>query len=379
MQAVSPEKTPGKIEIRNSPSRPAAGTPPPQPGCEVRRQNLLSQIGEENFDGLLVTHPPHLHYLFGFSGSTGLALCSADGNWLLVDSRYAEQAADETRSCQVEVSAGGAEEALKTVLERRRGRAKLRLGFESRYVSHDQLRRLRSLENSPRWVPSLDLVEDLRLVKDEHEIALLEHAFEIANRAYSRLAAMLRPGITESDAAGWLELEMRKLGGEGAAFDTIVASGPRSSLPHGRATQRRIEEGEIVLIDFGTRYRGYHSDMTRVLCPEPRPDIYRIVEEAQQAALDAIRPDASSREVDGAARAVIEKAGHGDHFGHGTGHGLGLEIHEGPRLSPLFDEPIRTGMVFTVEPGIYLPGRYGVRLEDAVVVTDDGYRLLSRG
>ncbi len=378
MKLVSPEKTPGKDEIRKPKSDPVPSAQDPPPDCEARCRRLLSAVESQQLDGLLVTHPPQLRYLFGFSGSTGIALCTPEERWLLVDSRYGEQADEETRACRIEVSAAGAEVALQNLLQAGQGLSTRRYGFESRHVSHDQLRRLRTLKPAPRWVPTLDLVEQLRLLKDEQEVALLERAFRIARRAYSRLVPLVKAGSSELETAGWLELELRKLGGEGTAFDTIVASGPRSSLPHGAATERRIDHGEIVLIDFGVRYRGYHSDMTRVVCTGQKPEIYEIVETAQQEALDAIRPGASSLEVDRAAREVIEKAGYGDCFGHGTGHGLGLEIHEGPRISPRFDETLQPGMVFTVEPGIYLPGRYGVRLEDAVLVTEKGCRLLSR-
>jgi Xaa-Pro aminopeptidase len=217
------------------------------------------------------------------------------------------------------------------------------------------------------------------MVKEPEEIRILEEAFRMAQGAFRRFQEQVKPGMTEIEAAALLEFELRISGSDGLSFETIVASGPHSALPHARPRQAQIPGQEILLVDFGLKYRGYCSDLTRIhFWPDaPRPGFYDLVKEAQEAAIEATRPGASSRAVDSAARNLISGRGYGQNFGHGTGHGLGLEIHELPRISPHSDTPLLEGMVFTIEPGIYLPGECGVRIEDVVVVTSDGCRHLS--
>ena len=218
------------------------------------------------------------------------------------------------------------------------------------------------------------------MIKEPWEVGLLERAFEMAQRGFGRFQERLRPGITEIEAAALLEFELRMTGSDGLSFETIVASGPRSALPHARPQNIPLEPDLPVLIDFGLRYKGYCSDLTRIhfWSGARRPEFYDLVREAQEAAIRAVRPGASSSQVDKAARDLISANGYGDCFGHGTGHGLGLEIHELPRISAHTDVVLQEGMVFTVEPGIYVPDKWGVRIEDAVVVTADGCRLLSK-
>ena len=346
-----------------------------------RYGRFLSQLEDRGLDGFLVRHGPNLTYLFNFTGSTGLACCLGQETILLVDSRYLEQARATAVNCTPQLIRGSFEEALETLLNERfpGGSTRKRLGIEADHVSCDLWLRIRTWSAAVEWAPEHDLIETLRIIKEPGEIEALERAFELAQSAYAAFLDQISPGMPEVRMAGILEMEMRALGGEGVAFDTIVASGPRSSLPHGAATGRIWGENEILLIDFGIRSGGYLSDLTRVHLPRGvrKPEIVDIVSEAQHAALDAIRPGVLSSDVDRAARRVIERTGHGDHFQHSVGHGLGLEIHELPRISPLRPRPLESGMVFTVEPGIYLPERMGVRIEDVVVVTDGGCRLLS--
>ncbi|MFQ5739849.1 MAG: M24 family metallopeptidase [Acidobacteriota bacterium] len=344
-----------------------------------RYRRLMRQLAARQLDGFLTTHPPHLRYLFNFSGSSGMACCVDGAAFLLVDSRYIEQARQETTNCTPVLATSSLEGGLREVWRKCWPASSPRIAVESEHISHGRWLRLKAWSESCQWVPTQDVIEEFRLLKDASEIGLIEKAFEMALTAFAVVSERLEPGLTETEIAGLLELEMRRAGAERPAFQTLVASGPRSSLPHGVATARVVGEGELVLLDFGAVFGGYCSDLTRVvLLPGCRePDILGVVREAQQAALQAIRPGVLTTEIDNAARAVISKAGLGDCFGHGTGHGLGLEVHELPRVSQRWPRRVLPGMVFTLEPGIYLPGRCGVRLEDAVLVTEEGYRPLS--
>lgn len=346
-----------------------------------RYGRFLTQLEDRGLDGFLVQHGPNLTYLFNFTGSAGLACCLGHETILLVDSRYLEQARATAVNCTPHLIRGSFEQALEELLKERfpGGNPRKRLGLEALAVSCDLWLRFQTWSAAVEWVPQPDLIETLRSIKDPSEVEALIRAFKLAQRAYAGFLDRIEPGMTEVRMAGILELEMRKAGGEGVAFDTIVASGPRSSLPHGLATGRIWGEKEILLIDFGIRFGGYLSDLTRVHLPTEakKPEIFDMVSEAQHAALDSIHPGVLSSEVDRAARRIIEGYGHGDHFQHSVGHGLGLEVHELPRISPIQPRALEPGMVFTVEPGIYLPKQMGVRIEDVVVVTDNGCRLLS--
>lgn len=307
-----------------------------------------------------------------------MALVDHQEALLLVDSRYIEQAREETTNCTPVLCTPSLIHQLRELLQDRcRGR---KIAVEAEHVSYELILRVQSWDIAAQLVPTYGLIEDLRAIKDDQEVALMRGAFEIARKALIVFLDDFRPGVTENEAAARLEYECRKAGGSGSSFETIIASGKRSALPHGVASEKVIQDGESILIDFGIRYRGYCSDMTRMLhqdLPEVRK-IQSIVEEAQQAALNQIRPGVSSTEIDQAARDIITEHGYGSCFSHSTGHGIGLEVHEKPAISHRRPCTIEAGMVFTVEPGIYLPGKFGIRIEDVVVVTPDGYRLLSR-
>ena len=351
------------------------------PEFEIRYRRWLESLESHRLDGFLVTHPANLHYLFNFTGSAGLACCLATESQLIVDSRYIEQAASQTRNCQSVLAEKSLEDTLKAFLSTSahiQGRTP-RIGLEAQHISYDFVLRVQSWQTSIEWVPTRNLIEELRMIKDKGEIQLLERAFQIAQNAYHNFGERIRPGMSESEVAGILEFELRQAGGQGLAFETIVASGPRTSLPHASATDKRIESNEFVLIDFGLKYQGYCSDLTRIhLFPDAkRPAIYPVVQEAQEKALALIKPGVLSSQIDDAARSVISQHGFGENFGHSTGHGLGLEVHELPVVSARRPRELQEGMVFTVEPGIYLPGQHGVRIEDAVAVTHNGCQLLS--
>lgn len=329
-------------------------------------------------DALLVVRPENRRYATGFTGSAGLVVVTPSDALLAVDFRYYEQAAAQAPACRV--IRGGADPA-KALAEAVKGLGPARIGFESEFMPYAQVERLRERFAPADLVPLAD-VDRIRWVKDDAEIAAIARATDIADAAFERLLEVLRPGITESQAALELEIAIRRAGGERLAFDTVLASGPRGALPHGRATDRVMQRGEFVTIDFGAVYDGYVSDCTRTVAlgeiDARQREVYDAVLTAQGRALEAVRPGVACRDVDAAGRAVIAAAGFGEAFGHAMGHGIGLDVHEGPPVSPRTDAILEPGMVVTIEPGVYLPGWGGVRIEDSVVVTDGGARILTR-
>lgn len=348
---------------------------------QTRYARFLNQLDRQNLDGFIVAHKPNLAYLFNFTGSAGLACCLDGETHLLVDSRYLEHAQTMALNCTPLLIRGSFEDTLEKHLKehlRFRGSRK-RLGLETSHLSCAFWLRINTWEIATEWVPSQNLVENLRIIKETSEIKLLTRAFNMTQNSYHCFLKQVSPGMKEVHMAGILEMELRKAGGEGIAFDTIIASGPRSSLPHGVATDRFWGKDEILLTDFGLRFQNYLSDLTRVYWPTgiKQSQLYRIVSEAQHAAIESVRPGILSSEVDLAARQIIQQHGYGDNFQHSVGHGLGLEVHELPQISPRQSCELKPGMVFTVEPGIYIPGKMGIRIEDVVMVTAKGYQLLS--
>lgn len=328
-------------------------------------------------DALLLLKTENRRYATGFTGSAGIALVLAGEALLSVDFRYEAQAAVEAPACQV--LRGGAD-PLAALAEAVRAREVRRIGFESEYVPYAQVERLREKLAPAELLPLPD-VDRIRWVKDADEIAALARAAEISDAAFTHILSVIRPGLRERDVAVELETFMRRAGAERISFDSIVASGPRSALPHGRASDRVMTTGEFVTFDFGAVYGGYASDCTRTVVlggsDDRQRQIYDVVLEAQRQALQAIRPGVTGRQVDEAGRSVIASAGFREAFGHALGHGIGLDVHEGPRLSPKDGTVLERGMTLTVEPGIYLPGWGGVRIEDDVVVTASGCRVLT--
>ena len=341
----------------------------------IRARSLLS---EQGLDALLVHQAANRTYLSGFTGSAGIALITALEALLLVDFRYTEQAASEAREFEV-IKAD--RQFIETLTEVVRGRGLRRLGFESEIVSVKQHRDYADRLAPAELVP-VEGVDRLRWVKDADELARIEQAVAIADAAFAHVQSLLQPGAVERDIAVELEFFMRRHGAEKEAFETIVASGPRSALPHGRASDRVLQAGDFVTIDFGAVYRGYVSDCTRTVvlgsASPKHQQIYATVLAAQRAALAGIRPGMTGKAADGIARTIIAEAGYGEAFGHSLGHGVGLIVHEGPTLSPREEAVLAPGMVVTVEPGIYLAGWGGVRIEDLAVVTEEGCRSVTR-
>jgi Xaa-Pro aminopeptidase len=328
-------------------------------------------------DALLITGLVNLRYVTGFTGSNGMAVVGRDIRRFITDFRYVEQAAAEVEGFDREQGPQAFDEALKGGWPD----GSFRLGFDDQDVSVRRHARLRELlPERVELVAAGGVVEGLRAVKDAGEIARIAAAAELADEVYAMLREQGLVGRTEREVAFALETEMRRRGAE-PSFESIVASAERGALPHANPADVPIAGGTLVTLDIGARLDGYCSDCTRTWATGELPDdlaeAYALVQRAQAEALAAVRPGPEGREIDAVARDIIEAAGHGEHFGHGLGHGVGLEVHEGPRLSRTGEAPLVAGNVVTVEPGVYLPGRGGVRIEDLVVVTEDGHRVLS--
>lgn len=345
----------------------------------ARRARVMREIASRPFDALLVTSLVNTRYLSGFSGSSAAALLTAGGAWFLTDFRYLEQAAREAPGMALE-RVNDLAEGLGGLLARLEVRT---LGFEAEHVSVAKLAKLRQGCPNVEFAPTEKIVETQRLIKDEAEIGTLRALVAMLETAMPAARELIRPGAVERDVAVELEYRLRALGGDGPAFDFIVASGARAALPHGVASSKAIEPGEVVTLDWGVKGWGYYTDTTRTFtvgAVEPRmQEVLRVVNEANLAALDAVRPGAELRAIDAAARDLIKAAGYGDQFGHGTGHGVGMVIHEEPRVSYTSTGVAEPGMVFTIEPGIYLPGIGGARVEDMALVTGHGLEILTRG
>jgi Xaa-Pro aminopeptidase len=342
----------------------------------VSRADRLAEALE--VDAFLVTDLTNVRYLTGFTGSNGMAVVGRDLRRFITDFRYTEQAGAEVEGFAVEESPAEFNAALSTGWPE----GSFRLGFEDDHVSVRRHARLREvLPERVELVPAGGAVEALRAVKDAGEIARIRAAAELADAVYAMLRGQGLVGRSEREVALAIENEMRRLGAEGPSFDSIVASAERGALPHAQPTDAAIPRGTLVTLDIGARLDGYCSDCTRTWATGDLPDdlaeAYALVHRAQLAALEAVRPGPEGREVDAVARDIIAAAGHGEHFGHGLGHGVGMQIHEAPRLARTAEGTLVAGNVVTVEPGVYLPGRGGVRIEDLVVVTEDGHSVLS--
>lgn len=344
-----------------------------------RIKRLLEYFDDAGYDAFYITNPDNRFYLSGFSGTTGALLLSRNQFCLLTDFRYTGQASAESPDYRIIEVNGSYPE---TLLEFLRGNNLFRLGCEGDHLTYNQFSDFKDMLQGIELKPASGTVEQLRICKDDSEIKCIEEAARLADQAFAEILPGIKPGITEREIALRLEYLMRQKGADGAAFKIIVASGSRSALPHGVASMKTIRAGDLVTFDFGAVYRGYHSDITRTVVlghPDPKQkEIYQIVLEAQMSAISAVKAEVRASAVDRAARSVIERKGYGRCFGHGTGHGLGLSIHENPRLSIKDDTVLQSGMVVTVEPGIYLPGWGGVRIEDTLVVLDNGCRILTR-
>ncbi len=345
----------------------------PEQGRLSRLKQLMKREGIES---LLVTRREDVRYLTGFTGSAGSLVVASGRPRLITDFRYQLQSRRETEGVEVVIQ----KKDFFTSLHEVAGRLGIdTIGFDESSVTVEELKKLKKPGLRP--LGHRDLVRQLRLRKDRHELNHIRAAIRRAEESFRELKPSIRPGATERELALKLEYLMRGKGARKAAFDTIVAFAGNGAMPHASVTNRRIRKGDLVTVDFGAEADGYLCDITRTLCvgrPSARQrEVHELVQMAQAAAIKSIRPGVSCKSVDDAAREVIGRAGHEKHFGHGTGHGVGLMVHEGPSISPLSKDIVAPGMVFTVEPGIYIPGWGGVRIEDMVLATESGAKVLT--
>lgn len=341
--------------------------------------SLRQRMAEEGISYLLITRPENRFYLSGFTGTTGVLLIGENTADFLTDFRYIEQVKEESPHFNVvRIEQGTVFGVVSELLRNYKGN---KLFFEENHLNVKAYHELRNMLQGLAVQGCSGLVEEIRLVKDTSEIEITRQAMAIGDQAFTHILQYIRPGVSESELALELEFFMRKAGASGIGFATIMASGPRAALPHGVASDRKLQKGDLLTMDFGCIFKGYHSDMTRTVVlgqpAEKQQEIYQIVLEAQLAGLAAVKAGIKAKDADAAARKVITDRGYGEYFGHGTGHGVGLEIHESPSLNTRDETILQAGMVVTVEPGIYLPGWGGVRIEDSVLVTEEGCEILT--
>ena len=346
-----------------------------------RLMSRLQSMGKsEKADAVYITDPYNMRYISGFAGGEGALFITQESCVLITDSRYTEAAQNESDFEVIEESRKHRREAI--LQEICSQQAVQNIAYEDLHLTCAAFAKLReALPEISCWIPAGEEVNHLRRVKTEEEIVLLQRAEAIGDAAFNDLLKILKTGMTELEVAAELEYLMKKHGAERLSFETIVASGPNSSMPHAVPTDRKIMQGDFLTMDFGCCYQGYCSDMTRTVgfgkLEARQAEIYDTVLQAQKAALAVIRAGITGEEADRAARDIIEGAGYGDCFGHSLGHSVGLFIHEDPRLAPGAKDVLEPGMAVTVEPGIYIPGYCGVRIEDLVIVTEDGCRNLT--
>jgi len=340
---------------------------------------LREKLNDSNVDAILITKRQNYMYLSGFTGTAAHLLITAEDAYLITDFRYVEQASKQAPLFEVIKYQGSIELEIKKILEKLSIR---KLGFEAGNLTYDKYLGFKEKLDDTELIPLKDFVESLRMVKSEEEIEKIKKAVEIADKAFEHILDYIKPGITENEIAAELEYFMKKNGAQGPSFETIVASGTRSAMPHGVASEKEIQHGDIITMDYGAIYEGYCSDMTRTVfvghAQDKLKEIYEIVLNAQVEALRGAFEGKTGREIDSIAREIIAKAGYGENFGHGLGHGVGLEIHEEPRLSVSGEKVMKNGMVVTVEPGIYIEGLGGVRIEDMIVINDNQPLILTK-
>ncbi|MCD8508711.1 MAG: Xaa-Pro peptidase family protein [Bacillus sp. (in: Bacteria)] len=343
-----------------------------------RLNQLKGKLASHEIDGILVTSSYNRQYISGFTGTAGVALISENEAKFITDFRYVEQAENQAKDFEIVQHTGPIHEEIAKQVKQM---GISRLGFEKDHVTYSTFETYK-VAIQTQLVPISGMLEKMRLIKDESELAIIREAVQIADAAFDHIIGFIKPGIKEIDVSNELEFFMRKNGAVSSSFDIIVASGFRSALPHGVASDKVIEKGELVTLDFGAFYKGYCSDITRtVAVGEPTDDlkkIYNTVLEAQLRGVQGIKPGLTGKEADALTRDYITQQGYGEYFGHSTGHGLGMEVHEGPGLSHRSDTILEPGMVVTVEPGIYIAGLGGTRIEDDIVITETGNEILSQ-
>jgi Xaa-Pro aminopeptidase len=344
-----------------------------------RIEKLLDAMQKNNTNALFINKPEDRYYLSGFSGSNAFLLYTSENTYLITDFRYIEQAKDESPDYQVvRYNRDDLYEIINDLLAKE---SINQLTFDSSAITYEMFQEM-SEKLKVTLKSEKSLVKDIRSIKDEEEIATIKKAQSISEKAFEQLLSIIKPGITERELSVELEYNMLKLGASKLAFPSIVASGVRSALPHGRATDKVVEHGDFITFDFGAYYNGYCSDMTRTIvvaeCSNKQKEVYNTVLKAQLEALAAIKVGVNGKDLDNVAREVITKAGYGEYFGHGLGHGVGKVVHEAPSASPLSKDILQENQLLTIEPGIYIPNWGGVRIEDLVVIKEDGHINLNK-
>jgi Xaa-Pro aminopeptidase len=346
---------------------------------QSRLSNLRRTFKKHGCDALVIGHRSNLKYLCGFTGTAGMAIVLPDTAFFLTDFRYQQQATQQVPpEYSIVIGKQGLWQEAAKVLRKKAAR----IGFESEHTSVATFEEIQKVLAPAKAVSTFRAVEELREVKDDDELAILRRAIRIADDTFAHICGVLRPGITEREVSIEIENFMKSQGASSVSFETIVASGVRSALPHGVASDKVLQSGELVTIDMGAKYEGYCSDMTRTVClgkpTREQQKIYEIVWHAQTEAAANFRPGLGCKAADKVARDIIAAAGYGEYFGHGLGHGVGMQIHEQPRVSPLGKGKLRAGHVVSCEPGIYIPDWGGVRIEDLILITPNGGEVLCK-
>ena len=342
-----------------------------------RLTKLREKMQLESLDAFIIASTENRRYLSGFTGTSAMLVVLLNKAYLLTDFRYIEQATTQATEFEIVDSGSDFFQSVKDLAQDAK-----RIGFEEDYTTYDMYLKLKEALSKGELVEQAKVLTGLRSIKDSKELDKLRQAVRIADEAFTHIIKFVKPGMTEEEVSLELEFNMRKAGASGGSFDFIVASGWRSAMPHGVASSKTLQRGEIVTLDFGAVYQGYCSDITRTFAlgeaDDKQREIYEIVLKAQLAGIAAIKPGLKGKEVDAVSRKIIDDAGYSKNFGHGLGHAVGLAIHESPRLSLREEQVIEPGMVLTVEPGIYLPDWGGVRIEDMIVVTENGCEVLTQ-
>ncbi|WP_315114491.1 Xaa-Pro peptidase family protein [uncultured Clostridium sp.] len=343
-----------------------------------RIDNLRNSMKSKEIDGILLIGDHNRNYISGFTGDESYVIIGLEKSVFITDSRYTQQAKEQVEGMEIREYKGKIEDFLRDTIAELNIR---KIGFEENIITYKNYIAYKESFNC-EMVPLEGIIEELRVIKDNDEIECIKKAASIADKAFDKILQFIRPGVSEKEVAVELEYWLKRYGGSGLSFPSIVASGERSALPHGEPTDKVIRMNDFVTLDFGCIYKDYCSDMTRTLvmgnASEKMLHVYNTVLKAQEEALKAIRPGLTGTDVDKVARDIITSEGYGKYFGHGLGHGVGREVHENPRISPAGSNVLKPGMVITDEPGIYIPNEFGVRIEDLVLVTEDGYEVLSK-
>jgi Xaa-Pro aminopeptidase len=346
----------------------------------VRIKKVCEKLAQENLDAFLVTTVSNVRYLSGYTGSNGLLVITPKESVFLTDFRYKDQSRKEVKGSKVIIGERDLYDDLPRLKSLKSQRIKL--GFEAANLNFKTYKRLKAILPTALLIPTDDLVESILVRKDEEEIKQISLACRVADSVFAQILNLIQPGISEVDLGAELEYMIKKSGADGPAFETIVASGKRSSMPHARASKKIIKNGDPITLDFGAMVNGYVSDITRTVfvgkAPSRFKKVYDIVLRAQTKAIKSARPGLKGAELDKVARDVINKAGYGKYFGHGLGHGIGLLVHDYPKVSSKSKEVLKPNMVVTIEPGIYIPNWGGVRIEDDVLITRNGCKVLTR-